>query len=376
MVALLVLAGCATNPLSPVRQPTAQIKPTPQPQVAAKPAGPTQPVRVALLLPLTGSNATLGQAMQDAANLAVFDQADKSFTLLPEDTGDTPDRAGQAATHAIAEGAKLIIGPIFAGAVAQVGPIAASAHVPVVSFTTDIAQANGNVFVTGFLPGSEVKRVVSYAQGQGVQRFAVLAPDNAYGALTVSSLQELNPGATVLRYKPGTNDFTALAQQLKAATPQAILLPEGGADLHAIAKAFAASGIDPHQVHLLGTGLWDDAGLGQEAELQGAWYAGTAPAARADFEKRFFDTYKYKPQRLCTLAYDATALAIVLGKQGSFDKAAITKPSGFAGLDGVFRLGANGQIERALSVLAIAPTGPVVIDPAPKSFATANGAIR
>ncbi len=354
----------------------AQAKPKP-PVVAAVPAGPPKPVRVALLLPLTGSNGPLGQAMLDAANLAVFDQADKSFELLPEDTGDTPTQAQSAATHAIAEGAQLIIGPIFANAVAQVGPIAAAAHIPVISFTTDAAQATDSVFVMGFLPASEVQRVVSFAQATGAHSIAALAPEGAYGDLTISALLAIVPQASVVRYKPGATDFSAQVQQLKVPMPQAILLPAGGSDLHAIAKALAAGGIDPKQIHLLGTGLWDDPALAQEPELLGGLYAGTAPAARADFEKRFGDTYKYKPQRLATLAYDATALAIVLDKQSGgvdpFNKPALTKPSGFAGLDGVFRLGANGQIERALSVLQIGPNGPVVIDAAPKAFMTKMG---
>ncbi len=161
---------------------------------------------------------------------------------------------------------------------------------------------------------------------------------------------------------------------MKAAAPGAILLPEGGDTLRGIAKAIAAGGIDPKQVHLLGTGLWDDPALAQEPALIGGWYAGTAPTARADFEKRFLTTYKYKPQRLSTLAYDATALAIVLDKQApagqpAFTQATIGKDSGFAGLDGVFRFGQNGQIERGLSVLQVSPAGPTVIDASPRMFA-------
>ncbi len=129
--------------------------------------------------------------------------------MLPEDTGDTPERATQAAQHAVAEGAQLMLGPLFAPSVAAVAPIAAAAHLTVISFTTDAAQASGNVYVMGFLPSLEVQRIVGFAQRQNVHSFAMLAPDNAYGALTATTLQTLVPNATVVRFPAGAMDFSA-----------------------------------------------------------------------------------------------------------------------------------------------------------------------
>ena len=116
---------------------------------------------------------------------------------------------------------------------------------------------------------------------------------------------------------------------------------------------------------------WDDASLGGAA-LAGGWYAGTTPATRADFEKRFNDAYHYAPARLSTLGYDATALAVVIGKQGrsgqTFSLAAIEQPNGFAGVDGVFRFDGDGKVERRLSVLQIGPSGPTVVDAGSRGF--------
>ena len=345
---------------------------------APGPGGANGPlVKVALLLPLTGKNQALGQAMLDAANLAVFDVAGKNFELLPEDTGDTPEKAKQAAQHAIAGGARLILGPVFANAVAAVRPVAKSAGLEVVSFSTDVTQAGDSVFVMGFVPQTEVNRVGQYAAGKGLARIAVLAPESAYGAVAVSALQSApTPPAAVARYKPG-GDTSAAVQTLAESSPQAILLPEGGEKLHAIVASMPGAGLDPRHIQLLGTGLWDDPALGRDPALVGGWFAGTAPAARADFERRFDTTYHYKPQRLATLAYDATALAVVLAKQAApgqnpYDIAAITKDSGFSGVDGVFRFNTNGVVDRQLAILQVGASGPSVIDPAPASFPAAR----
>jgi ABC-type branched-subunit amino acid transport system substrate-binding protein len=331
-----------------------------------------------LLVPLNGDGSQLGQAMLDAANLAIFTLADKNFELLPFDTGASPASAKAAADKAVKAGAQLILGPLYSSSVASVKPVARYASLNVISFTNDAAQAGDNVFVMGFLPASQIERVVAYAHAQGSTRFASLIPDSVYGREAFNAYQTAvtqNGGslAGTARYAPATPDLTASLQSVVAAGPfDALLLPESGERLAATARSLPAVGIDPKKIHLLGTGLWDEPTIGQEPALVGGWYAGTAPNARSDFESRFNATYHYTPPRLTTLAYDATALAIVLARQRAenpFDATAITNPTGFAGIDGIFRFQSNGLIERGLSVLQVAPNGPLVIDPAPKSFA-------
>jgi ABC-type branched-subunit amino acid transport system substrate-binding protein len=382
---LLTLSACSTaGPVTPPAPKLAAAPPKPAAPVPSKPAPPVQTaaatlasahVKVALLLPLSGETAALGQGMLDAANLAVFDIADKNFELMPEDTGDTPGKAKEAADHAETSGAQLILGPVFSPSVAAVKPIAQRMSLNVVSFSTDTTQAGDNVFVMGFLPAAEIERVADYAKAEGASHFAALAPEGAYGNSAIGALQEIVPDAApLIRYAPGGDPAARVPALTAAGVPfDALLLPEGGDKLRAIAKALPGSGIDVHKVHLLGSGLWDEPALGQEPELVGGWYAGTPASARADFEKRFEATYHYKPPRLATLAYDATALAIVLARQtqagqAPFDKAALTKASGFAGIDGIFRFHDNGQIERGLAILQVTPTGETVIDPAPRTF--------
>ncbi|MCH8991732.1 MAG: ABC transporter substrate-binding protein [Acidobacteria bacterium] len=77
-------------------------------------------VRVALLLPLSGRNARLGNAMVNAAQLALFDLADDRFELLIHDTKGTPEGAAEAAALAIGDGASLILGPLLSASVTAV----------------------------------------------------------------------------------------------------------------------------------------------------------------------------------------------------------------------------------------------------------------
>lgn len=382
-VAALLIAGglsaCSTvtapPPVAQGPQPGGPVTVAPQPTADA-----AQTVKVALLLPLTGPSAGIGQSMLDAAQLALFDMAGDRFELLPRDTKGSPAGAAEAARLALAEGARLILGPLFAAEVAAVKPVAQNAGVDVLAFTNDWTQAGNGAFVMGFVPADQVGRVAGFAKSRGVSRFVVLAPRTPYGDAVVSAMQgateRLGAAAQVERYDAAVTDLSGPAKQVAqgAGQPQAVLLAEGGNRAQGLAAALAANGVSPQQVKFLGTGLWDDAqqgtaALGQEPALVGGWYAAPTPQARAAFESKFEQTYGRKPPRIATLAYDATSVAAVLSRAGgAMDRKAMTNPSGFEGLDGLFRLRANGLVERGLAVLEIAPTGARVVDPAPPSF--------
>lgn len=333
-------------------------------------------MKAALLLPLSGSSAAIGQPMVDAAQMALFDMAAEHFELMPRDTKGTPQGAAEAARRAIADGATIILGPLYSGDVAAVRPVAQQAGVPVLAFTTDWTQAANGVWVMGFIPADQVVRVADYARAQGVTRFGALAPRGVYGDAVVNALQAAaqRQGAQITqveRYEPAVADFTGPVQKIAPANAQAVLMAEGGQRIRSLAATAAANGLNPRQVKFLGTGLWDDPAVAQEPALAGAWFAAPDPNQRADFEGRFQSLYGKKPPRLATLSYDATALAAVLARQGGarpFDPATLTNPSGFAGIDGLFRLRTDGIAERRLAVLEITPQGTRVVDPAPTNF--------
>jgi hypothetical protein len=75
--------------------------------------------------------------------------------------------------------------------------------------------------------------------------------------------------------------------------------------------------------------------------------------------------------RTATLAYDAVTLVAALAKsQGAkgFTDEMLTSPSGFTGVDGLFRFRPDGTNQRGLAVLRVSPTGGQIISPTPKGF--------
>lgn len=437
IIALAGLAACASEPTHqpeapvvappPVQQPTqppvVQAPPAVEPPpVLTPPAPQAPPARVALLVPLTGQAAPVGQALLNAAQLAVFDFPDAHLTLLPKDTRGTPAGAASAAREALAEGAELVLGPLFSADVRSVAPVVAGANVDAVAFSTDREVAGGNIYLVGFVPGDEVQRVVAYAAAQGAHRFAALAPDTDYGRRVVAGFRAAvrQAGATVgpvQIYDPAkpqsmTDAVKALTGQPVAppaaqggATPaaadtlgdmaglpdqadaqpaaplsadklgfDALLIAEGGEPLHSLAPVLTFYGINAANVRLLGTGLWDDPAVRSEPALIGAWFAAPPQDGFQRFAARYQDTFGDAPPRVASLGYDATALAAVLAGGGQpgqrFTALALGDPRGFAGVDGLFRFRAGGLPERGLAVLEVRGDGFQVVDPAPASFET------
>jgi ABC-type branched-subunit amino acid transport system substrate-binding protein len=392
-----VPAPIVPAPIAPPQPPYGEPAPPPgpAPPPTATPAG---PAKVALLVPLSGPNAELGQAILNAAQLALFETGGNQLTLVPRDTRGTPAGAADAARAAVSEGVGLILGPLLAAEVEAVKPIAADAHLDVIAFSTVTDLAGGNTFLMGFLPRQEVGREVAYARERGIGRFAALAPDTAYGHLMVDALNDAasSSGATVtkIEFYPGGGDpSAAIGRLLPASATQpnpdqgasdqtapavpvvpdfdALLLPDGGDQLKQVASKLTAAGLDTKATRLLGSGLWDVADIGDAPALDGGWFATAPPDARRGFEQRYRATYGHEPPRLASLGYDAAALAAVLarGQNGPpFSRQAILDPNGFAGVDGLFRFTSDGLIQRALAVLEVEPQGSVVVSPAVQSF--------
>lgn len=399
---LLLAAGCA---------PTQQTTPPSAPQrvepVVTPPPVPAAPPKVGLLLPLSGNAAALGQDLLDAAQMAIFDVGATELELLPRDTGDGPDQAVRAARSALADGAELLIGPLFARSTRAVAPLAAQAGVSVLSFSNDASVAGPGVYVLGFRPEEQIARVVGYAAGQGLTRIAALAPDDAFGSRSLAAGRAAAarlPGADlapVQVYSADSDSPTDAVQQLAAglgaaptaaeptvdplaepssapapglAAPlaaDALLIADGGPRVTTIAALLSYYGVGPGSLRLLGPMRWqEDPSLLADPALRGAWLASWPPETVRAFADRFAAVYGREPSPLAILAYDATALAAVLAReQPRFTAAQLTDPQGFVGGAGIFRLRPEGVAEHGLAVVEIVDGATLTIDPPPATLA-------
>ena len=337
-------------------------------------------VRVALILPLSGQgNASVaGQSMKNAAEMALAEFKSPNIQLLVKDDGGTVQGAQAGAQQAISEGAEIIIGPLFAQSVSAVGQVARTSNIPVIAFSTDVSVAARGVYLLSFLPETDVRRIVEFSISRGKRSFAAILPDNAYGTVVEGAFQQevSRRGGRVLvleKYTPEGNRINEAARRVSQAANQvdSIFIPDSPDAVPQVVNALAANGVDLRRVQMIGSGLWEDARISSTAALEGAWYAAPESNGFRNFSARYRARYGQDPVRTATLAYDAVALVAALVKtQGPqrFSETSLTNPSGFAGIDGVFRFRPEGTNERGLAVLRVAPAGGQVLSPAPTSF--------
>jgi branched-chain amino acid transport system substrate-binding protein len=371
----LLLAGCKIIPGGGAASTGPEPMPTPTPS-AAETVLPTDAARhrVALLVPMSGANAAVGQSIANATTMALLDTNADNLRIT---TYDTSGGVRAAAHRAVAEGNKLILGPLMSADVSQVLAEARPANVPLITFSNDSSVAGPDVFVMGQTPEQSIQRTVDYARAHGAARFAAIVPEGEYGQRAVAALRAsaVTAGGTVgvvETYARGNTSIVSAASRLVA---------KGGYDAVLIADASrlaaqAATVLKPRAatpVHLLGTELWSgESDVTRAAGLRGAWFSAMSDSRF----KRFAESYKARfgaaPYRVSTLGYDSVLLALRIAKDWkagrSFPSSRLRDEGGFLGLDGAFRFGRNGIVERTMEVREVRNGQVVIVDPAPAAF--------
>ncbi|WP_213981377.1 penicillin-binding protein activator [Sphingomonas sp. dw_22] len=373
--AALFIAACSTGPrvIPEAEKPPVAERPAERP-VVIQPGLPQdiERHRIALLVPLTGANAGVGKSLQNATQLAILDTGTDAIRITTYDT-TMPGGAAAAAQQAVAEGNKLILGPLLAEDARVVAPIARKAHVPVLSFSNDVSAAGGGTFLLGYSPTQSIERVVAYARTNGISQFAGLIPTGVYGERASTSFLRTVEGAggKVLALetfdgRPGS--LAGAITKLGRVPYQAILIAGSSgsavAALPAVRKT--ASG---KTARVLGTELWNtDSGIGAKAVLNGAWFASVPDTFYRQYATKYRARFGAAPYRLSTLGYDSVLLTVRIAREwkpGEDFPAQRLSDRGFGGVDGAFRFGRDGVADRALEVQEIRGGTVVTVSPAP-----------
>ena len=396
----LLLGACATVQEAPPAPLT----------VAPQAIVPQGPRHLALLLPLSGPNAAVAVALQQAAQLAA--SAPGSPPLDIRDTGGDPGRAAAAASAAIAAGDTMILGPLTAEETLAVAVVTVPANVPVLSFSSDPGVAAPGVWVLGLTAGQQMRRLVAAARGEGRQHLAALLPEGAFGdamqaalvdaaneagfeppnvqrgggdaasadiALKSLTNYEARRGELEDRIKamrestdPASRQQAAMlaAQPTQPPPFDTLVLAANGEGLRRLADRLPDYDVIAPAVRLLGPAFWAQ-GAQRLHKLAGGWYAVPDKSQRDGFVAAYQGKYGAPPSPLADLAFDATLIGRSLAQENDFSAAALTKPDGFSGVDGALVLQADGHVRRALAIYQIGSEGgATMVSPAPTDLST------
>ncbi|WP_299294083.1 penicillin-binding protein activator [uncultured Tateyamaria sp.] len=349
----------------------------------------SQPVPVALLVPRGSGRASddlLAQNLENAARLAMRDLEGVQVDLRVYGTAGNAQTAANQAAQAVNDGARIIIGPLYAEAANAAGVAVAESNISVLAFSNNTTIAGGNVFVLGPTFQNTANRLVSYAASQGKDRVVVVHAQDVAGQLGRNAIQQAiaNNGGTLA----GTVDYPLSQQGVVAAVPRIkSTLDNSGANavfltattssaLPLLTQLLPEAGVSPSTTQFIGLTRWDIPPQTLELPgVQGGWFALPDPNRSAAFRAQYQAAYGGAPHPLAGLAFDGIAAVGALVSRGNpnpLSTAALTQGSGFQGSTGIFRLRPDGTNERGLAVATVQNNQVTVISPAPRGFGGAG----
>jgi branched-chain amino acid transport system substrate-binding protein len=397
----LVLSACVQGPEGAPQGPST---------VALPGAALQGPRAMALLLPLTGPNAKVAYAMQQAAQLAASAQG--SPPLDVRDTGGDPQRAADAAKAAIAAGDTIILGPLTAEETRAVGIVAVPANIPVLAFSSDASVAAPGVWTLGITTSQQMRRLVAAARDEGRKRISALLPTGPFGDAMQTALTDAasEAGLETPTIQRGGGSATSAEEALKSLTDYAsrrgelearikamrdstdpssreqaallasqpvppppfdtLVLGANGDSLRQMAGLLPSYDVIAPQVRVLGPSFWSTQ-TSHLGRMAGAWYAVPDPSQRSGFTAAFQSKYFTPPPQFADIAFDAALIGRSLAQDNDFSTAALTKSEGFSGVDGAMVLLPDGHVNRALAIYQITPGGGArIVSPAPGDLST------
>ncbi|MBB3993081.1 ABC-type branched-subunit amino acid transport system substrate-binding protein [Sulfitobacter undariae] len=349
---------------------------------------PTAPVAVALLVPRGGSASDnlLAKNLENAARLAIRDLGGVKIDLRVYGTAGQASTAATAASQAVADGAKIILGPVYGEAANAAGVAVAASGVNVLSFSNNTTIAGGNVFVLGPTFDNTANRLVSYAKRTGKDKIVVLHANDIGGQLGRNAIQQAISanGATL----SGSVEYALSQEAVRAAVPRVkatmqstganalFMTANSSTALPLLADMLPAAGVTNASSQYIGLSRWDiPAQTLALPGIQGGWFALPDPGASAAFASRYAAAYGERPLDIAGLAFDGIAAVGSLvkgGKKTALSTASLTQGAGFKGAHGIFRLRPDGTNQRGLAVATIRNNQVVLLEAAPKAFGGAG----
>jgi branched-chain amino acid transport system substrate-binding protein len=294
-------------------------------------------IKIGVLVPTTGGQATYGQDMANAVQLAM-DELNKAggntYSAIVGDDGCDPQQAVNAATKLAASGIAAVVGGYCSGATVPTLKIFGDAKIPFVitaANSTKLIPANpGNAFMINSTGNDQVAKAMDFWKAKGVKSLAIVNEGDAYSQdlATLAQKSFTDGGGTVSDFETvnkGEQDFSAVVTKIKAANPDAVFWTAYDDDGGPFIKQLREGGYQG-AIYVgdgsTSTNLFKLAGDAAEGVL-----AFSSPTAEfLPGAKTFADAYQAKynvaPSSYGPLTYDGMKLlADAIGKAGGTDSA-------------------------------------------------------
>ncbi|MCQ2574726.1 MAG: penicillin-binding protein activator [Alphaproteobacteria bacterium] len=380
----------------------------------------TKNTSIAVLLPTSDQNKSIGNSIKTSIEMALVQRPSENIkTTFYDISGDSINKK-QIIQEVLSTNPNIIIGPVFAEDVKELRD-EKNSELPVLSFTSDISAVGNGVMTMALLPTQSIETIIRQIQNDGIQNIIVVAPNDqsgklmasvAYEASTIYNLQlnglfyytpndsnsmkdtaikasmyetrsQANTRAKevlsdiLTKESLSQNEYDSLNQQLEKISKTEVLGPVpynavlflgNGNDSKTLASFLRYYGVNSQQVHFYGTTLWQGSDIASDFTMSGAKYA-TLP----DISENFVELYKQAtdqyPDYMSSFGYDAINMILEMVNTNKNYASYLLDPSGYNGINGIFRLQPSGESERGLLIKQLNGSGTArTIKEAPNNF--------
>jgi urea transport system substrate-binding protein len=221
------------------------------------------PVRIALLLPLSGPAGMWGPSCRTSALLAQREinaaggLLGREVELVFQDAGGDPEDVADAALSLVEEGDAAAVVGMHISAVRLALVRALGGRVPYVYTPVyEGGETAPGVFMTGETPSLQLRPAVDWlAERRGARRWYLVGTDYVWPHVSHRAAHryvKANGGAVVgeehLAF--GFDDFSPCLERIRVARPDALLVSMVGGDCVAFNRAFAEAGLARHILRL------------------------------------------------------------------------------------------------------------------------------
>ncbi len=297
-----------------------------------------QPLKIGLILPMTGPFASTGKQIDAAVKLYVAEHGDvvagrKIEVLLRDDTGTAPETTKRLAQELITnDHAEIIAGFGLTPLAFAAAPVATEAKTPMIVMaagTLVIPQKSPYIVRTSFALPQQTAPIALWAAKHGMKKVYTLVTDYGPGIdaeTTFKAVFTANGGTVDSARVPLNNpDYAPFIQRAKDDKPDAVFIFVPSGEGSAVMKQFAERGLARAGIKLIGTGdvvdddILDSMGDPAIGTITSHFYSAAHPSAEnkayvAAFEKA---NGGMRPNFMSVGGYDGMALIYqVLKKTG------------------------------------------------------------
>ena len=336
-------------------------------------------LKVGVLLPLSGKFQDIGESFLKAIQLALYDISNKNIKIYPKDSKGNALNTYLSAKEFEEQGIKIVIGPIFYESLERLGEVN---KITFISLTNKTKEIPKNTIAFGINIESQIDVLKKYFNEIKVSKTILLSPKSEFIHQSESVAKKdvlkfyrnysynTNPKKItgeiekITKYRERKKDLERRIkileksdlykhkQELKKLEQihtlgkvnfDSVVVIDFGERLKSILTSFMFSDVPSNEVYFFTINQWFDETFFNENAMQNLHFPSIDLNNLKKFTKKYFDTYKEKPNKVSILAYDALGLIYYcwFNNDSQFKTSQLYNKNGFKGLHGEFIISEN-----------------------------------